>query len=168
MVSDLKLLLITSVKSPRQNNFFSSDFFKLFTLFKPLFAPFPEVQCPNFLNFQNHWGKVMERSGPRFENFCFKRVQNHCAKKHTFNGLCLTSRIFLAMGGDPVVVLCVGGASFIFGPGVFNLVVQFPLDADLDLAAVNNVSLDWGPFACQPDFLGSAWWLQSRGCSPCP
>ena len=51
----------------------------------------------------------------------------------------------LAMGGDPVVVLSVGGASFIFGPGVFGLVVQFPLDANLDLAAVDEVSLDWGP-----------------------
>ena len=47
----------------------------------------------------------------------------------------------LAMGGDPVVVLSVGGASFIFGPGVSGLTVLFPLDADLDLAAVGEVVL---------------------------
>ena len=33
-------------------------------------SPLPEVQCPNFLDIQNPWGKVMERSGLRFENFC--------------------------------------------------------------------------------------------------
>ena len=37
------------------------------TVFLP---PLPEVQCPNFLDFRNPWGKVMERSGLRFENFC--------------------------------------------------------------------------------------------------
>jgi len=36
--------------------------------------PLPEVQCPNFLDFQNPWGKVMERSGLRFEDFCSKNV----------------------------------------------------------------------------------------------
>ena len=37
------------------------------TVFLP---PLPEVQCPNFLYIRNPWGKVMERSGLRFENFC--------------------------------------------------------------------------------------------------
>ena len=37
------------------------------TVFLP---PLPKVQCPNFLDFRNPWGKVMERSGLRFENFC--------------------------------------------------------------------------------------------------
>ena len=41
-----------------------------------------------------------------------------------------------------VVVLWVGGALFIFGPGVSGLVMQFPLDADLGLAVVDEVSLD--------------------------
>ena len=36
--------------------------------FLPLF---PEVQCPNFLNFRNPLGKVMKRFCLRFENFCF-------------------------------------------------------------------------------------------------
>ena len=30
------------------------------TLFLP---PLPEVKCPNFLDFWNPWGKVMERNG---------------------------------------------------------------------------------------------------------
>ena len=36
--------------------------------------PLPKVQCPNFLDFRNTWGKVMERSGLRFENCCSWRV----------------------------------------------------------------------------------------------
>ena len=32
--------------------------------------PLPEVQCPDFLDFRNSLGKIMERSGLRFENFC--------------------------------------------------------------------------------------------------
>ena len=32
--------------------------------------PLPEVGCPKFLEIRNPWGKVMERSGLRFENFC--------------------------------------------------------------------------------------------------
>ena len=59
----------------------------------------------------------------------------------------------LARGGAPVVVLQLGGASFIFGPGVSSLVVQFPLDANLGPAVVDEVSLDWGsvrgvPISC--------------------
>ena len=48
------------------------DFFVLvvLTLFNGLFPPLPEVQCPNFLDFWNPWGKVMERSGHGFQNFC--------------------------------------------------------------------------------------------------
>ena len=33
--------------------------------------PFPEVGCPNFLEIQNSWGKVMERSGLTFKNFYY-------------------------------------------------------------------------------------------------
>ena len=32
--------------------------------------PLPEVGCPIFLEIQNLCGKVMERSGLRFEHFC--------------------------------------------------------------------------------------------------
>ena len=37
--------------------------------FNGLFPPLPEVQCQTFLDFQNPWGKVMERRGLRFEKF---------------------------------------------------------------------------------------------------
>ena len=41
------------------------------TVFLP---PLPEVGCPIFLEIQNPWGKVMERSGFRYEHFCLKIV----------------------------------------------------------------------------------------------
>ena len=31
--------------------------------------PLPKVQCQNFLDIRNPWGKVLETSGLRFENF---------------------------------------------------------------------------------------------------
>ena len=79
VVSDLKILLIKGVKLPHKKNVFWANFalmsriflVSLFlTPFKGLFFPLPEVQCQNFLDFQNPWGKVMERRGLRFENFC--------------------------------------------------------------------------------------------------
>ena len=36
--------------------------------------PLPEVGCPIFLEIRNALGKVMERSGLRFDNFCFEGV----------------------------------------------------------------------------------------------
>ena len=51
----------------------------------------------------------------------------------------------LAMGGDPVVVFSVGGASYIFGPGVAGAIVQVPIDAERDLADIDEVSLEQGP-----------------------
>ena len=58
--------------------------------------PLPEVGCPIFLVIRNPWGKVMERSGLRFEHFCLKIVKNcraiffiffcwFCLKKHGGN-----------------------------------------------------------------------------------
>ena len=41
------------------------------TVFLP---PLLEVGCPIFLEIQNPWGKVMERSGLRYEHFCLKIV----------------------------------------------------------------------------------------------
>ena len=35
-----------------------------------LVPPLSEVQYPKQLDFRNPWGKVMERSGLKFENFC--------------------------------------------------------------------------------------------------
>ena len=34
--------------------------------------PLPEVGCPIFLEIRNPWGKVMERSGLRYEHFVWK------------------------------------------------------------------------------------------------
>ena len=36
--------------------------------------PLPKVRCPIFLEIRNPWGKVMERSGLRFEHFCLEVV----------------------------------------------------------------------------------------------
>ena len=36
--------------------------------------PLPKVQCPNFLDIRNPWGKVIKRNGLRFEQFCSKLV----------------------------------------------------------------------------------------------
>ena len=45
---------------------------RLFTFevpFKRPFAPLPKIGSPKFLEIRNPWGKVVERSGPRFEHF---------------------------------------------------------------------------------------------------
>ena len=73
----LELFCLKIVLNQRSGNFFLTDFFLLylFTLFLRSFCPhFPKFQCPNFLNIQNPWGKVMERSGIRFEHFGSKMV----------------------------------------------------------------------------------------------
>ena len=36
--------------------------------------PLPEIGCPIFLEIQNPWGKVMERSGLRLEHFCLEVI----------------------------------------------------------------------------------------------
>ena len=41
--------------------------------------PLPEFGCNFFLEIRNPWGKVMERSGLRFEHFCLEVVQNRRA-----------------------------------------------------------------------------------------
>ena len=41
------------------------------TVFLP---PLPEVQCLKILDIRNPWGKVMKRSGLRFEHFCLEVV----------------------------------------------------------------------------------------------
>ena len=39
--------------------------------FKRFLSPLPKVRCPNNLEIRSPWGKVMERSGLRFENFYY-------------------------------------------------------------------------------------------------
>ena len=65
-----KLLLIKGVKLPRWNKFFLGILFICSLRFIGLLPPLSEVQCPKFLDFWNLWGKVMERSGLIFDNFC--------------------------------------------------------------------------------------------------
>ena len=42
--------------------------------FNAFLPPLPEVKCPIFLEIWNTWGKVMERSGLRFEHYCLELV----------------------------------------------------------------------------------------------
>jgi hypothetical protein len=46
--------------------------------------PLSEVGCRIFLEIRNPWGKVMERSGLRYEHFCLKIFENRRAKKSFF------------------------------------------------------------------------------------
>ena len=57
-------------KIAASNKFFAYFFIHLFAPFKRLLPPLPKVQYPNFLDFQNPWGKVIEKNALRFENFC--------------------------------------------------------------------------------------------------
>ena len=65
--------------------------------------PLPEVGCPIFLEFRNPWGKVMEKSGLRYEHFCLKIVENRHAKKvffyhfFTFFSIFFSFRSFLTI-----------------------------------------------------------------------
>jgi hypothetical protein len=43
--------------------------------------PLPEIGCPIFLEIRNPWGKVMERSGLRYEHFCLKLSKIAAQKK---------------------------------------------------------------------------------------
>ena len=55
--------------------FYKSKYPSLLRYRLNVFLPqLPEVGCPIFLEIQNPWGKVMERSGLRFEHFCLKVV----------------------------------------------------------------------------------------------
>ena len=66
----LKLSKIAAQKKVFFLSLFSLLRYRL-TVFLP---PLPEVGCPIFLEIWNPWGKVMERSGLRYEHFCLKIV----------------------------------------------------------------------------------------------
>ena len=55
--------------------------------------PLPKVGCPLFLDIPNSWGKVMERSGLRFEHFCLKIVKNRCVKKKNYADFALQNMV---------------------------------------------------------------------------
>ena len=69
-----KFLFENCLKSPRKKKFF----FPLFSLLRyrltVFLPPLSEVGYPIFLEICNPWGKVMERSGLRYEHFCLKIV----------------------------------------------------------------------------------------------
>ena len=44
-------------------------------------SPLPRVGCPIFLEIRNPWGKVVERSGLRFEHFCLNCLKSPHKKK---------------------------------------------------------------------------------------
>ena len=52
-----------------------------FNVFLP---PLLKVGCQIFLKIRNTWGKLMERSGLRFEHFCLEVVQNRQTKNMFF------------------------------------------------------------------------------------
>ena len=49
-----------------------------------ILPPLPEVGCQIFLEIRNPWGKVMKRSGLKFEHSCLEIVKNRRAKKKVF------------------------------------------------------------------------------------
>ena len=68
-----KYFLIKGKKLLGQKKFFYWFFFLIYSLCLNVFLPpLPKSNVHNF--FWNPWGKVMERSGLRFENFCSERV----------------------------------------------------------------------------------------------
>ena len=70
VVSDLKIFAHKGCKIAVAKKVFYR-FFNICSFCLNIFLPpLPEVQCPNFLDFRNLWGKVLEKSGLRFENFC--------------------------------------------------------------------------------------------------
>ena len=54
----------------------------------------PKVGYPKYLEIQSPWGKVMERSGLRFENFLIKGVKLQNKKVCFWANFALMSRIF--------------------------------------------------------------------------
>ena len=55
--------------------------------------PLPEVGCPKFFEIRNSWGKVMERSGLRLENFSLQIVKNRRAKYFFFADFALQNKV---------------------------------------------------------------------------
>ena len=81
---NLKLLLIKGVIL--QNKFFIVFFFFIcslcFTVFLP---PFSKVQCPDFLDFLNPWGKVKEKVVSDLKTFAHKgcKSEQNLTDRHT-------------------------------------------------------------------------------------
>ena len=88
--------LIKGVKLPRRKKFLTDIFYICSLRLNVFVPPLPDVQCPNFLNFQNPWINVMERVVSDLKTFAHKwcKIAAH-RKSLLFGKFCLTSRIFL-------------------------------------------------------------------------
>ena len=92
MVWDLNIFSQKWSEITRRKKFFT-HFFPLCSINLNVFLPpLPAVQCPNFLDFPNPWGKFMERNGLIFQYICSKRLKNCRVKKVWFS----TNFAFLA------------------------------------------------------------------------
>ena len=81
-------------------------------ILRPILPPLPEVRCPKFLEIQNPWGKVLERSGLRIEHFCWEVVWNRRVKKVFF------LLIFTASG---VKIGCINRTIFVLEHSILTL-----------------------------------------------
>ena len=88
----LKIFLNRRAKKSFFLHFFGLLRFLVFL--KVFLPPLPEVRCPIFLEIRNPWGKVMERSGLRYEHYCLKIVLNRRAKKNCFLHFFRSSSVF--------------------------------------------------------------------------
>ena len=84
------------------------------TQFNRLFSPLPKGQCPNCLDFRNPCGKVMERSGLRFDHFCSFSVQN-CGSKKSFLDIFFICTLCLNLFLSPVPKIQCSNLCRIFG-----------------------------------------------------
>ena len=75
MVSDLKTFAPKGCEIAALQKVFTG-FFVCSLGLNVFLPPLSKVQCPNFLDFWNPWGKLMERSGLRLENFCSLNLLN--------------------------------------------------------------------------------------------
>ena len=83
MVSDLKTFAHKGCKIAAAKKVFLTDFFICSLRLNVFLPPLPEVQCPNFLDLRNPWGKVMERSG--WKLLLIKGVKSPRKKKLVFS-----------------------------------------------------------------------------------
>ena len=81
-------------RSRMSNIFRDSESFGFWSFLTVFLPTLPKVRCPIFLEIQNPWGKVMERSGLRYEHFCLKIVLNRRKKKSFFLLFFWSSSVF--------------------------------------------------------------------------
>ena len=88
----MNIFVWNCLKSQRKKSFFLSFFSLLRYPLTVFLLPLPKVGCPIFLEIQNPWGKVLERSGLRYEYFCLK-LSKIAAQKKVFFSHCFTFEV---------------------------------------------------------------------------